>query len=248
MKITTDGIVIKENDVGDYDRAVTVLTRDHGIIRAFSVGARRIKSKKNSSTSLLAYSRFTFSEKKDTYRIEEAEPIRVFFGLRDDIVKSSVAMYICELSLSLAPVDAEAVEFLRIVLNTLHFLEGDSDPHLLKSIAELRMISAAGYQPDLVACCKCGEFEKEKMYFDIKNASVICGDCFSGSTDGAFETDSSVLAAMRHIVYSDFSHLFSFSLGSERSRYLSDVTENYIKYTLERGFKTLDFLHSIDFS
>ena len=62
MQITTDGIVIKENAVGDYDRVLSVLTRDLGVIRAFSVGSRRIKSKKNASTSLLAYSRFSLSK------------------------------------------------------------------------------------------------------------------------------------------------------------------------------------------
>lgn len=35
MKISTDGLIIKEQNIGEQNRLVTVLTKSHGIIRAF---------------------------------------------------------------------------------------------------------------------------------------------------------------------------------------------------------------------
>ena len=129
MQMITDGIVIKENDVGEYDRAITVLTRDFGIIHAFAVGARRLKSKKNTSTSLLAYSRFSFADNGKSIRVDEATPIEMFFPLRYDIVRLSAAQYICELCGTLAPREEPAEMFLRIVLNTIFFLtQPERDP------------------------------------------------------------------------------------------------------------------------
>lgn len=247
MQIITDGLVIKENSVGDNDRVITVLTRDLGVLRAFAVGAKKVKSKKNASTSLLAFSKFTFSGTKDKLRVDDAVPIEMFFDLRTDILKLSVAQYICELCQTLAPVDDNAEEYLRLVLNTLHFLsKQDANVYLLKSIAELRLMTLSGYQPDLIACRECGCFENDKMYFDIIDASLVCDDCIDESASSYIAIDRSILSAMRHIVFSEFNKLFSFSLTLDKSRYLSNITEKYLCDKTERGYKTLDFLHSID--
>ncbi len=47
---------------GESDRLVTLLTREEGIIRAFSPLAKTLKSKQGSATQLLCYSRFLFTE------------------------------------------------------------------------------------------------------------------------------------------------------------------------------------------
>ena len=49
MQINTDGLVIMERTVGESDRLVTLLTREEGIIRAFSPLAKTLKSKQGSA-------------------------------------------------------------------------------------------------------------------------------------------------------------------------------------------------------
>lgn len=248
MQLITDGIVIKENNVGEYDRAVTVLTRDFGIIRAFSVGARRIKSRKNASTSLFAYSKFSFQKKNDTYRIDDASPIEMFFDLRSDIVKLAVAQYICEVAATVTPENEKTEMYLRLILNTFHFLtKKDADPYLYKSIAELRLLTISGYQPDFVACRECGCYENDEMYFDTLDASIVCKNCLGEGHDmnNYLALDGSILSAMRHITYSEFNKLFSFTLSEERARYLSTICERYTSAITERKYRTLDFLHTL---
>ena len=103
MKFSTDGLVIRTVNVGESDRAVTVLTRDRGLMSAFATGARKQNSKNGAATSLLTYSDFTVSKNKDTCRITDSETREVFFGLRGDIMKYALAQYICELCLVLVP-------------------------------------------------------------------------------------------------------------------------------------------------
>ena len=114
--------MIKEMKVGESDRLVTLFTRDYGIIRAFASGAKSIKSKKGAATSLLTYSSFTVLKKKDTYKIYEATPIRVFFGAGSDISVLALAQYFCELSGVMVSSGTPDAEFLRLILNSLHFL------------------------------------------------------------------------------------------------------------------------------
>ena len=93
MQINTDGLVIMERTVGESDRLVTLLTREEGIIRAFSPLAKTLKSKQGSATQLLCYSRFSIYRGRDKYIINDAQPLEVFFDLRSDIETLSLAQY-----------------------------------------------------------------------------------------------------------------------------------------------------------
>lgn len=244
MRFSTDALVIKEKNIGENDRLVTLMTRDRGIIRAFATGAKSIKSRRGSATVLLAYSNFYIDQKGDTYRITEASPIRVFFGAGSDIVKLSLSQYFCELCGVLAPENSESENFLRLILNSLHFLsETDRSPLLIKAITELRTAVLSGYMPDLVGCCECGKFEDDVMYFDFTSGLLFCRDCGRG-TGSAAPVDRTVLSAMRHIVYSDFKSLYSFSIPQSSEKNLSDITEKYILAQTEHRFATLDFFNS----
>lgn len=44
MQINTDGLIIREQSIGESDRLVTVLTREQGILRAFVRGAKAMKA------------------------------------------------------------------------------------------------------------------------------------------------------------------------------------------------------------
>ena len=108
LKITAPGLVIREQSIGESDKLITVLTAKHGIVRAFSRGAKKAKSKKGAATSLLAYSDFTFSKAKDTFSVEEALVKEVFFELREDVSKMALAQYFCELAYEFCEDDFES--------------------------------------------------------------------------------------------------------------------------------------------
>lgn len=59
MKTTTQGLIIREQALGESDRLVTVLTGDQGVLRAFARRAKNLKDSKNAGTGLLCYSRLT---------------------------------------------------------------------------------------------------------------------------------------------------------------------------------------------
>jgi DNA repair protein RecO (recombination protein O) len=249
LKFTTDGLVIKENNVGESDRVIVILTRDKGLISAFVTGARKPKSKNAASTALLAYSSFTITKTKDTYRITEAESREVFFGIRQDIERLSLSQYICELCQVLVPYEVESENLLRLALNTLHFLaQNKKDIYTLKAIIELRMMTIAGFMPDLLGCKMCGSDQNFPLFMDVLGGEIVCGNCkTTGDISGSFlELDKTTFAAMRHLVYSDLERLFSFSLPIEHAKYLSFVTERYLLAQTEHRFKTLDFFHSLE--
>ncbi|MDD4698957.1 MAG: DNA repair protein RecO [Oscillospiraceae bacterium] len=246
MRLSTDGLIIKENNVGESDRAVVILTRDKGIIRAFVPGARRLRNKNSSSTGMLCYSNIVLFKSRDTYKIDEASAIEVFFSLRSDIVILTVAQYICELCLNLAPEEDRAEDYLRLALNSLHFLSKNKLPiELVKAITELRMMALSGYMPNLVACNKCSLYESDRMFFDPLHGLLYCDNC-KPTNAMLFRVNPTVLTAMRHIVYSEFNKLYSFTIPDNDLKQLSEIVEKYLVMQTEHKFKTLDFLHSLN--
>lgn len=237
--------MIKEMSVGENDRLVTLFTRDYGIIRAFAAGAKSIKSKKGAATSLLTYGSFTILKKKETYKIYEATPVRLFFGVGSEIDVLSLAQYFCELCGVLVASGIPDGEFLRLILNSLHFLTKEKRyPPLIKAITELRAAALAGYMPNLVACGGCGKFEDDIMYFDVRDGKLLCAECKS-QTGGLIPLDRTILSAMRHIVYSEFSRLYSFTVPEESADKLSEITGKYITIQTDHRFAALDFYNTV---
>ncbi len=244
MRQNTNGLILKEQNIGEQDKLVTVLTSDLGVIKAFVRGAKSIKSKKQSATGLLCYSKLSLYSGKDSYIIDEAQPIEVFFGLRGDIEKLALAQYFAELAYELAPQETDANEYLRVVLNSLYMLSnGKKNAEQLKAITELRLLSLSGYMPNLVACERCGEFETPTMYFNFEHGVLYCENC--AEHEIALPLPLNIVTAMRHIVFSQLEKLYSFSLPENEYDDLSYVTGTYLKTKTDRTFKTLDFYNSL---
>lgn len=243
-RFSTEGLVIKEMNVGESDRLVTLFTRDYGILKAFASGAKSIKSKKGAATSLLTYSNFTVVRKKETLRITEASPIALFFELGSDIETLSLSQYFCELSYRFGTTGTPNTEMLRLILNSLHFLTKEKRyPPLIKAITELRIAVLSGYSPNLVACKGCGKFEDDVMYFNVSDGSLCCSEC--ERENGTMAINLSQLSAMRHIVYSQFQKLYSFEISDTNADRLSDITSKYITLQSDQSFDTLNFYNSI---
>ncbi|MBQ2676253.1 MAG: DNA repair protein RecO [Clostridia bacterium] len=243
--ITTDGLIIKEQKVGESDRLVTILTRDKGIVRAFAPHALKFKSKNLTATQLLCYSRLTLYKSRDTYKVNDASSIQVFFKLRNDISALSLAGYFCELLMQLAPEEDNADDFLRLMLNCLHLLCEDKRPkELIKAIAELKFCQLAGYMPDVINCAKCQCPEPQSPLFDVKGGNIYCSECGTVSPT-TIPIPNSVLAAMRHILYAESSKLFAFNINEQSQQILSLITERFVETQTERNYNTLDFYKSV---
>lgn len=239
-KISAPGLVIREQSIGESDKLITVLTAKYGLVRAFSRGAKKTKSKKLAATSLLAYGDFTFVKTKDAFSVEDALVKEVFFELREDVEKMALAQYFCELANEFCEEDFEAEEVLRLILNGIWLLKsGKKKPDFIKAVTELRLMSLSGYMPDLVGCEQCGAYETDKMYFVPESGKIYCEECAPSGFN--YRVSASVIQAMRYVTLSDFEKIFSFVLNDESQKVFGKVSEAYLLQKTQRKFNTLDF-------
>ena len=243
----TEGIVLKERSMGEQDKFIDILTKDKGVVELAVKGARKINGRSGASTQLFAYSRFCIDKRGEKLYLNSAEPVHIFYGLRDSLTKVSLASYFADVLRSCIEPQRQNGDIMRLFLNCLHFLEnGKRDEQMLKSIFELRLMSEIGFMPDVVMCRECGVYEPEELFFSVINGGFICADCFGERSDENYiKLKLPVLNAVRHIVLADFDRLFNFRVSEQAQKKLGFFSESYLLTHLERSFRTLDFYKSI---
>ena len=236
----TDGLVLSVRHTGESDRIVTVLTRDHGVVRAFAKAACRPKSKLHAGTQAFSFSDFTFNENKDVYRILEAAPKELFYQLNADLSSLALAQYFGQLACELVAPDEKNPEFLRLILNGLHFLcSRNKSAAWIKAVVELRFCALSGYAPELIECAVCGCNADKPMLFHPVEGVLYCQNC--AKSMACLPVSPAVLSAMCHVVYSDFEKIYSFPLSGADVKSLAAISERYLLAQTERGFSSLDF-------
>lgn len=245
-RFTVDGVVVKSSVTGEADVIVWILTRDRGVIRAFVKGARSTKSRLHGAISQFSYGSFTFFENKDVYTVSDAAVSDSFYELRTDLVGLTLAQYFCEVILKCVVENNSEDELLRLFLNCIYFLCGNKKPYAqIKSVFELRFACIGGYAPMLVGCDECGEYETEQMYFDCTSGKLLCGEC---GKNAAFPSVSAAgVSVMRHIVYSKFESVFSFSAEQSVLQNVSRLTQVYLQNCFRQSFRVLGYLTDIGF-
>lgn len=249
MELTTlRGIVIRERQSGDNDKFLDILTDTHGLIEVMARGVKKYTCRFAAAAQLYAYSTFCLSQRKDLYYIDSADPIRIFYPVRESLEKLSLVSYFSEIiSYAALPAKDGNGDILRLFLNVMHYLsDGTRDVALLKSIFELRFMSEIGSMPDVVGCTVCGTYSDEKMFFVVGDGTLYCEECFHKyRKQDALCISEPVLHAIRHIIFTDFNKLFNFRLTGNGMKILSDISERYLLIHIGRTFKTLDFYKAI---
>ena len=243
MSLNTQGIVIREQTLRENDRMISILTKDHGVLRAYVFGAKKPGGRLSSSTQLFAFSDFSINKKNDLYTVEHAVAKEIFFELRNDIEAITLAQYFAQLEEEFASVSEDNPEYLRLMLNSLHLLCTKKKPFAqIKAVFELRLMCLSGYMPDIMMCSKCGKYEDETMFFDLNKTTLLCKDCADGS---GRTLDLGLLRSIRHVCYSDHEKIFNFSLSDEGYEKMSALTQDYLLLKAKRKFKTLDFYNAL---
>ena len=262
------GLVLRETQIGDYDKIMTVLTAEYGKLSVYARGAKRLKSPLFINTQLFAYSEMNLHKTTNTYYLQSADLIENFYHIRDTLEGTALAGYIADVAADIAVENQDETDLLRLVLNSLHAISVNKKPiSQIKSVFELRAASIAGFMPNLVACSGCGNSNLETYYFDITSGVFRCEECFRADAqifeklssrqsepDAIYPTGQviallspSVFAAMRFAIYSQANRIFSFELKDEETlRDFAKVSEKYLLCHMDRNYGTLDFYHAVN--
>lgn len=260
MLIKTKGIIIKHRDIGENDRIITIISGELGVIEVSVRGIRKAKSVSASSLAgscqIFCYSEFVLFKGKNNYSLNSADSINQHYEIRQDITKTALASYFCEVLKYISPDEQSAGEYIKLTLLAFQILNkdtpNDKSLDLIKAIFEFKVIAISGYAPNFVACDNCGCYDDEvlQVNFFPDKGYILCDGCLpkhNMDNDIIIPLPNVIFKAMRHILYSDITRLFRFNLSNEAATYLSDITESYLFMYIEQGaIKSLDIYKQLN--
>ena len=179
--LQSDSIILKTYPLGEADRIVSFLSRDHGKLRGVANGARRMKNRFGASLEPLAHSRIMFFEKenRDLVRIQSADLLDSPMHLFGDYDRAVLAAHVVELTDHFLPEHEPHDAVFRLVRTTVQALEQNCPLDLAACYFEVWMLRLAGVFPDLFMCARCSRSltADDDRHLAPGLQAVICDAC-----------------------------------------------------------------------
>ena len=233
--IKMSGIIISENNLGDYDKMLTMLTPGLGKISCVAKGARRQRSALLAGTQFLCFGEYLMYRGTNTYNINSCETIEVFYKLRTDLDKLNYAVEMTKIIRDVTEENENCYKILQLFLNTLYILsETDKNPELILSIFKLKLLCFLGFTPRITECVNCKEKENLK-YFSLRDNGFKCEAC--GRQDkSCLQMNESTATAIKYIAMAPPKKLYSFNLKAESLNELKLIAKLYFNEKLEKQY------------
>jgi DNA repair protein RecO (recombination protein O) len=155
------GINLKAIPLGESDRLLTILTPEQGLIRATAPGARKPRSKLRGNSSLFFVNQLLIAKGRSLDKITQAETIKSYSKLSQNLGKLAASQYLAELALATALTEQPQEELFLLLnehLNRLDQLNSASERQtcilILASLVQgiFHLLALAGVAPQVQFC------------------------------------------------------------------------------------------------
>lgn len=234
-----EAVVLRTHKLGEADRIITVLTRQHGMVRAVAKGVRRTTSRWGARLEPFNHVDLQFAEGRTLDTITQAETLDPFHSrLGLDYERYTAGQAMLETAERLVPEEKEpALQQFLLLVGALRALSGGA--HTAGAIMDsylLRAMAVAGYAPSFDHCVGCGE-EGQHRFFNPSAGGVMCVVCkLPGSATPAAGTID-LLSALLTGRWGDVA-------GAEDRcrREASGLVGAYLAWHLERGLRSMAYV------
>lgn len=238
--VVLTGMVLQTMPMGEYDKRVTILTKERGKITAFAKGARRQNSALLAASEPFCFGEFELYEGRTTYTLVKTSISNYFRELVNDLEKVYYGFYFLEVASYYTQENNDEREMLKLLYQSLKALEHPSlENRLVKFIYELRVLVVNGEYPNVFSCMKCGKKEN-LICFSTKYRGTLCKEC--AQQENGIRMDDSVLYTLQYIITSDLKKLYTFTVTEQVLFVLEKIKKSYWDSYLPHTFQSLKLL------
>ncbi len=175
-----EAIVIRSWRYGEADLIVSAYSREFGKIRCIAKGARRSRSRFGLSLQQFNHAMLQLfvKEKGTLHQIRGVDVLQSFFTLASEWEKLKAAAMVVGLIDLVTPEAEPSDKVFDLLLETLHLLQGTSDPDRVAVSAAIKLLALSGYEPELEMCVRCTELPDERPAVFLPSAGgIVCSKC-----------------------------------------------------------------------
>ncbi len=235
-QIKVNGVILVENNMGDFDKMLTMLTPNLGKIGCSARGARRPKSLLLAGTQFLCFGEYMLFKSGESYSMNSCETIEMFYNIRTDLDKLTYATYITKIVNDVTTENQNSYHTLKLFLNTLYVIsETDKDLDFVTSVFKLRLLKIIGFSPNIRECTSC-KTKENLTHFSFRDNGFKCRACAKQDT-GAVEVSEATQNAIKYIMMVDAKKIFGFELSEKGRKELEIVANIYLNEKLEKEYR-----------
>ncbi len=240
-----DGVVLRTQKLGEADRIITLLTRQHGRVRAVARGVRRTKSRFGarlepfSHVDVQFFARGSALVGRGLPMCTQAETLAPYGrGIVSDYARYTAGTAMLETAERFTEQEGEPnVQQYLLLIGALRTLAaGDHTPGLILDAYLLRSLACGGYAPSFDACAKCG-LPGPNRFFSVSAGGSVCPDC---RVPGSVVPSPATLRLLGALLSGDWP-----TADATEARYVregSGLVSAYLHWHLERGLRSLRFV------
>ena len=237
MRLYRDrAVVLRQHKLGEADRIVTLLTRDHGLVRAVAKGVRRTRSKFGARLEPFAHIDVQLHPGRNLDIVTQVQAIDAFAAdIVSDYGRYTSACAMLETAERLAGEErAPMPQLHRLTVAALRAIaDGTRGRELVLDAYLLRAMGVAGWAPALTECARCAAPGPHRA-FHVAAGGSVCVHC---RPSGSSTPPQAVLDLMSALHDGDWEYAESTSSG-HRSQ-ASGLIAAHLQWHLERQLRTL---------
>lgn len=233
-----EGVVLRTIKLGEADRIVTVLTREHGKIRAVAKGVRRVKSRFGGRLEPFMRVDMLVAEGRSLDVVSQAASIATYAAtICTDYAAYSAANVIVETADKLVSTEHEpAREQYLLTIGALHALaDRQHAPEMISDSYVMRALAIAGWTPWLNTCVVCGTTQ-HLHYCSVRSGGAMCS---TDRTPDALHIDDEARTQLAALVEGDWKVIDGAVPEPQVRRFVEDWGEYYLERPI-RSMRLLD--------
>ncbi|HEV7950778.1 MAG TPA: DNA repair protein RecO [Glaciihabitans sp.] len=229
-----EAVVLRTHKLGEADRIVTMLSREHGKIRAVAKGVRRTASKFGSRLEPFMVADVQLFEGRTLDIITQAESLGAYgAAIASDYASYTAATAMVETADKVTDDDGSLQQYLLLVGALRSLSRREHAASLTLDSYLLRSLSIAGWAPSFVDCALTGAPGPHSV-FVVQMGGVVAD---AVAPPGAPRLDAATLDLLQSLLAGDWG---AADESAERTRnQASGVVAAYTQFHLERGLRSL---------
>jgi DNA repair protein RecO (recombination protein O) len=173
------GIVLRTHKLGEADRIITLLSKDHGKVRAVAKGVRKTKSRFGARLEPPCHVQLLLYEGRELDIVTQAETIDMFAPLREDFDLLGRAISMLEAADHVALDREPNPQLYGMLANALRTLATRDAPLVVPAFF-LKLLALEGYRPQVEVCVVCGA-DDALVSWSIDEGGLRCSAHRQGS-------------------------------------------------------------------
>lgn len=240
----TEGIVLREQDYGEADRILTLLTPS-GKLSVLAKGIRRATSHKVGHLGMFYRAQLLLARGRNLQIVSQAESLEEFEGIRHDLLRFTYACYAGELMDRFTQEEEECPELYELMGDGLRWFAQEQDLRLWLHFYELRLLSYAGYQPQLFSCVAChAPIQPEANAFSAAEGGLVCPRCLPEYPQARL-VSLNAQKVLRYLMTHASGELRALTLLEATHNEVEALLQGYVEYVLEREVRSVAFLRQL---